>query len=165
MKTSIENSNPKTTNAMKKEFKVKIDNDQYTFDDQNVTVAEILQKSNHSPIECFTVYKKIRGQEVKLVPGDTIDLAEHGLEKFTVKGPEIYTFTVNEDKTGSTDKPELTAAEIMAIVNISTTDYYLNLVNPDGTSTSYRDQLDTKIQMKCPGLEFVSIFIGEVPLS
>ena len=88
---------------------------------------------------------------------EEVDLSKPGIEKFTVKPPEVFYYTV-DGESETTDKHSLTPNEILQLAGLNPNDYYLIQINPDNTQISYKDNPNTHIQMKCPGLKFISAF-------
>ena len=149
-----------------KNYKVKIDDESFVFDHQLVTGKEILEKASKTPVECFTLYQKLKHSDFEKIDlNETVDLTKPGIEHFTVKPPEVFYYTVDEEPE-TTDQKELTPNQILELAGIKpVTDYYLVQINPDGTQTSYKETPTNPIVMKCPAMKFVSIFRGETPVS
>lgn len=149
-----------------KKYKVKIDNEFFIFDHHIVTGKEILEKAGKIPVECHTLYKKLKHCDFEKVdPKEKIDLAEHGVEHFVVKQPEVFNYTVDGEPE-TTDQKELTPNEILELAGITPViDYYLVQINSDGTQTSYIDKPTEPIKMKCPAMKFVSAFRGKTDVS
>jgi hypothetical protein len=147
-------------------YKVKIDDESFVFDHQLVTGKEILEKAGKTPVVCFTLYQKLKHSDFEKIDLiETIDLAKPGIEHFTVKPPEVFYYTVDEEPE-TTDQKELTPNQILELAGIKpVSDYYLVQINPDGTQTPYKDTPTNPITMRCPAMKFVSIFRGETPVS
>lgn len=149
-----------------KKYNVRIDDEKFIFDHQFVTGKELLETAGKIPPECYSLYQKLKHGDFQKIDCDsTVDLALPGIERFVVKPPEVFYYTVdNEPKT--TDLHSLTPNQILELAGIlPVTDYYIVLINPDGSQVSYKDKPEEMIPMKCPGLKFVSLFKGETPVS
>lgn len=149
-----------------KKYKVKIDDEYFIFDHHLVTGKEILEKASKTPVECFTLYQKLKHSDFEKIDlNETVDLVKPGIEHFTVKPAEVFYYTVDEEPE-TTDQKELTPNQILELAGINpVTDYYLVQINSDVSQTSYRDTPSTPIIMRCPAMKFVSIFRGETPVS
>gem|GEM_PF-862904 len=149
-----------------KKYKVKIDDEYFIFDHHIVTGKEILEKAGKTPVECHTLYKKLKHCDFeKIDMKEKIDLAEHGIEHFVIKPPEVFYYTVDKEPE-TTDQKELTPNEILELAGITPVgDYYLVQINQDGTQTSYIDKPEEPIKMRCPAMKFVSAFRGKTDVS
>ncbi|HQQ95012.1 MAG TPA: multiubiquitin domain-containing protein [Bacteroidia bacterium] len=148
-----------------KKYKVKIDNEFFVFNHHIVTGREILETAGKKPTECHTLYQKYKHCDFEKIDLDEkVDLAKPGVEHFIVKPPLVFNYTVDEEPE-TTDKMSLTANQILELAGLKAADHYLVLINPDGSQLSYKDNPTTPIEMKCPGLKFISVFRGEVPVS
>ena len=148
-----------------KKYKVKIDNEFFVFDHHLVTGKEILEKDGKKNADCYTLYQKFKHCDFeKIDPDDKVDLAKPGVEHFVVKPPLVFNYTVDAEPE-TTDKKSLTPNQILELAGLKAADHYLVLVNPDGSQVSYKDNPTANIEMKCPGLKFISVFRGEVPVS
>ncbi len=149
-----------------KRYKVKVDNDYFVFDHHIVTGREILEKACKTPVECHTLYQKLKHCDFEKIDlNEKVDLAKEGIEHFVTKPPEVFYYTV-DDEPETTDQKELTPNQILELAGITpVADYYLVQINHDGSQTSYKDTPTTPIKMKCPALKFVSVFRGETPVS
>ena len=149
-----------------KSYKVKIDNEYFIFDQHLVTGKEILEKARKIPIECHTLYQKLKHCDFEKIDlNEKVDLAKLGVEHFVTKPPEVFYYTVDKEPE-TTDQKELTPNQILELAGITPVpDYYLVQINPDGSQTSYKDTPTTPIRMKCPAMKFVSVFRGETPVS
>jgi hypothetical protein len=149
----------------KKKFKIKVDNQIFEFDKSIVTGSEILTKAGKTPIECYSLYQKFKGCDFEKISLDEpVDLSKPGLEQFTVKEAEVFNYTVDGEPE-MTDKKTLSANEILALIGLNPSDYYLVQLNPDGTQTSYKDNPDEPIIINCTGLKFVSAYRSGTPVA
>lgn len=149
-----------------KSYKVKIDDEHFIFDHQIVTGKEILEKACKKPVECYTLYQKLKHCDFEKIDlNEKVDLAKSGIEQLITKPPEVFSYTVdNEPET--TDQKELTPNQILELAGITPVgDYYLVQINQDGSQTPYKENQTTPIKMKCPAMKFVSVFRGETPVS
>jgi Multiubiquitin len=149
-----------------KKYKVKIDNEYFVFDHHIVTGKEILEKAGKTPIECYSLYQKLKHRDFEKIDFDEkVDLIKHAIEHFVVKPPEIFHYIL-DDEPETTDKKELTPNQILELAGITpVSDYYLVQINHDGSQISYKDTPTTPIKMHCPTMKFVSVFRGETPVS
>lgn len=148
-------------------YKVKIDNGIFVFQHKIVKGKEILEKAGKIPIECFTLYQKFRNHDFEKIDFDEeVDLSKPGIERFSVKPPEVFNYFV-DDEPETTDQEKLTPNQILELAGITpVSDYYLVQIKPDGTQVSYKDNPNTLIQIQChPAMKFVSVFRGETPVS
>ncbi|MDB4582385.1 multiubiquitin domain-containing protein [Draconibacterium sp.] len=149
-----------------KRYKVKVDNEYFVFDNQFATGKEILEKAYKTPVECFTLYQKFKHCDFEKIDlNEKVDLAKSGIEHFVVKPPEIFHYTVDGEPE-TTELKELTPNKILELAGIKpVSDYYLVLKNPDGSEISYKGKPEEPITMLCIGMNFVSIYNGETPVS
>jgi hypothetical protein len=149
-----------------KKYRVKIDNDYFVFDHHIVTGKEILEKAGKIPVECHSLYQKFKhGDFDKVGMTDKVDLLKPGIEHFVVKPAEVFYYTIDKEPE-TTDLHSLTPNQILEFAGITpVSDYYIVQINPDNTQVSFKDKPTEPIQMKCPGLKFVSVFRGETPVS
>lgn len=147
-------------------FKIKVDNDTFSFNTKIVNGEQILIKAGKTPVNCFTLYQKLKGCDFEKVSLDeTVDLSEKGIEKFTVKEAEVFHYLL-DDEPETTDKKSLTANQILELGGIlPVTDYYLMEIEDNGNEISHKDSPNAPILMKCPSSKFVSIFRGAMPVS
>jgi hypothetical protein len=148
-----------------KHYKVKIDGKYYIFHHHIVTGKELLEKAGKIPVECHSLYQKLKNCDFnKISLDEKVDLIKPGVEHFVVKPPEVFYYTV-DDEPETTEHKSLTADKILELAGLKPVDYYLVLVHSDGKQHSYKDTPHAEIKMKCPGLKFISVFRGEVPVS
>ena len=149
-----------------KKDKVKVDDKYYVFDHHSVTGMEILEKAGKIPVECHSLYIKLKHCDFELIAlHDHVDLIHKSVEHFVTKPPIVFHYTVDKDPE-TTDEKELTPNQILELADITPIkDYYLVQINHDGSQTSYKDSPEKPIKMKCPAMHFVSVFNGEMPVS
>lgn len=149
-----------------KRYRVKIGDHYYIFDHHTVTGLQLLEKAGQVPPECHTLYQHFRNGDFRRIGlHDKVNLAEHGVEHFVVKPPEVFHYTVDTDPE-TTEEKELTPNQILEFADIKPVkDYYLVELMPDGQQKSYKGKGDEPIKMRCPGLKFISAFNGETPVS
>lgn len=148
-----------------KKYKVRIDDQSFIFDDQFVTGKQILEKAGKIPVECHTLYQKLKGCDFEKVSLDEkVDLGKPGIEHFVVKPPEVFYYLVDEEPETTAEK-FLTANQVLGNAGLKPEDYYLVQVFADGSQKSYKDIPNEPIEMKCPGHKFISVFRGETPVS
>ena len=149
-----------------KRYKVKIDNEFFIFENHIVTGKEILEKALKTPVECHTLYQKLKHNDFEKVDlNEKVDLTKPGIEHFVVKAPEVFFYTI-DDEPETTDQKELTPNQILELAGIKpVSDYYLVQINQDGSQTPLKDVPTFPIIMRCPVMKFVSVFRGETPVS
>jgi hypothetical protein len=148
-----------------KKYRVKIGDEPFVFDHHLVTGKELLEKAGKTPVECYSLYLKLKGCDFeKVTLSETVDLSKPGIEQFVVKPPEVFHYLV-DDEPETTDEKFLTANQILENAGLKLLDYYLVQVFADGSQKSYKDIPNQRIEMKCPGEKFISVFRGETPVS
>ncbi len=152
--------------ANKNNYKVMVDNIKIKFNKPVVTGEEILIKAGKTPVECFTLYQKLKGCDFeKISLSETVDLSSPGLEKFVIKEPEVFHYTLDDDPE-TTDQKSLSANQILENGGLTpASDYFITEIDNDGNTISHKETPDALIQMKCPGTKFISIFRGAMPVS
>jgi hypothetical protein len=142
-----------------KKYRVKIGDDSFVFDHHLVTGKELLEKTGQTPVECHTLYQKLKGCDFEKIGfAETVDLAKPGIEHFVVKPPEVFHYTVDGEPE-TTDEKKLTPLQILEAAGVNpVTDYYLVLVNADGSQVSYKDKPNDPVEMRCPGSKFISVY-------
>lgn len=149
-----------------KKYKVKVDGKDYVFDNSTVTGEEILLKAGKTPVECHSLYLKLKGSDFELVRmHDHVNLAQGGVEHFITKPPIVYHYLVDTDQE-TTEEKELTPNQILERADFKpVSDYYLVQVLQNGDQISYEGKGDVPIKMTCPTMKFSAIFKGETPVS
>lgn len=149
-----------------KQYKVKINDTHYVFEQEVEFGKEILQKAGFLPVECYWLYQKLKGCDFEKIDlNEKVDLAKPGIEQFVVKPTEVFNYFV-DDEPETTDQKELTPNQILEAAGLTpVSDYYLVRLNADGTQTSFKDSPTTPIKMVCPAVKFVSAFRGETGVS
>lgn len=161
---NLQKSGEKTSKT--KSYKILIDGDKFEFNKSVVTGAEILVKAGMTTPECHSLYQKLKGCEFEKISIDElVDLSNPGIEKFVVKPPEVFYYTLDEEPE-TTDNEFLSANQILTNGGINpAADYYLIEIDSMGHEISHKEKPDEPIKMKCPGSKFLSVFIGETPVS
>jgi len=149
-----------------KTFKASVDDVMVEFDHPKVTGKELLKEAGVKNLECVSLFQKLKGCDFERISlGEEVDLSHPGLEKFVVKPPDSWNYTVDEEPETSTES-KLSANQILANAGLTpVTDYYLVEFDSAGNEISHKDTPDAPIQLKCPGSKFVSVFKGETPVS
>ena len=143
-------------NTSLKEFKIKVNEISFSFTQPKVSGKQILEKACKEPIECYTLYQKLKGCDFEKISLDeVVDLSNPGIEHFVTKEPEVYNYTVDGEPE-TTDKKLLTPTEILKLDAINPNEFYLVQLNHDGTETEYAYAPEEKIKMLCTGMKFVS---------
>lgn len=137
-------------------FKVRINENEFLFLESIVTGKQILKKAGKEPLECYTLYQKLKECDFERISlDDVVDLSNPGIEHFVTKDPEVFNYTVDEEPE-TTDKKTLTPTEILKLNAIDPNTSYLVQLNHDGTETDYAYRPDEPIKMICTGMKFVS---------
>ena len=149
-----------------KHYKVLIDGKHYIFHRHIVTGKEILEKAEKKPVECYTLFEKVKGCEYEKIGLDQeVVLTKHGVEHFITEPPKEFCINVDDEKY-KTKEPVLTPNQILEIAGLKpVTNYYLILIKPDGDKISYEGKPNEPIKMVCPCMKFVSVYVGPTPLS
>lgn len=142
-----------------KKYRVKIGEEYFIFDHQIVTGKQILEKAGKTPVECHTLYQKLKDCDFERISlEEKVDLGRPGIEHFVVKPPEVFHYTIDGEPE-TTDEKSLTPTQILEAAGVEpVSDYYLVLVNADGSQISYKDKPNEPIEMKCPGSKFISVY-------
>lgn len=148
----------------KKLYKIKVNDRIVEFEKKVVTGEEILSEAGFCNPECYSLYQKFKGCDFeKTSLNERVDLSKKGLEKFTVKEPEIFNYSFDGEPE-TTDKEELTANELMELGGIKDPENYY-LVEYTAKDSENKYQGDQKITMRCPGSKFVSVYDGSTPVA
>lgn len=147
-------------------FEIKVDDRIFEFDKPKVKGKEILLIAEKAPIECFSLYQKLKGCDFeKISYEEEVDLSHPGLEKFTVKESEVYHYTVDGEPE-TTEEKFPTANQILEWAGLEPSKYYLYLIPENGQpEKNWKDNPNDKIEMKCPGLKFVSATRSGTPVA
>lgn len=141
---------------LKNNFKITINENETSFSKSNVTGKEILEKVNLTPVQCYTLYQKLKGCDfTKIDLDEEVDLSNCEIEHFVTKEAEVFNYHVNKEPE-ITDKKFLTPAEILKLAAISPEHSYLIQVNEDGSETELAYKPEEKIKMLCTGLKFIT---------
>lgn len=149
-----------------KRYRIIVDDKRIVLDHEIVTGEEILKAAGLLPVECFSLYLKVKGCDFELIrPHEKVDLAENGVEHFVSKPPIVFHYFV-DDESETTEEQQLTPNQILDLAGITPVkDYYLVRVNKDSSQVSYKDTPDKPIKMECPAVHYISVFKGETPVS
>lgn len=142
-----------------KKYRVKIGDTSFVFDRHLVTGKELLEKAGSVPVECYTLYQKLKGCDFEKIDlTEKVDVSKPGIEHFVVKPPEVFHYMVDGEPE-TTDEKSLTPLQILGAAGVNPIgDYYLVLVNADGSQISFKDKPDDPIEMRCPALKFISVY-------
>lgn len=137
-------------------FKAIIDGTTYYFEKPEVTGKDLLVKAGKEPVQCYSLYQKLEGCDFKLVrEDDSVDLGELGTERFEVKDPIVFHYTVNKEPE-TTEHKQLTPTQILKLAGIDPSEFYLIQVQEHGPKISYAFESENPIKMGCPGLHFIT---------
>ena len=102
-------------NTSHMEFKIKVNEIEISFTQPKASGRQILEKACKEPIECYTLYQKLKSCDFEKVSLDEIvDLSNSGIEHFVTKEPEVYNYTVDGEPE-TTDKKLLTPLDILKL--------------------------------------------------
>lgn len=133
-----------------------IEEKKYEFVHPEVTGRQILEKAGKEPAECYSLFQKLEGCDFELIRSDqVVDLRQLGIEKFVVKDPIVFNYTVNSEPE-TTDQKQLTPDEILHLAGISEEENYLIQVLKDMPEIVYAFKPHEHIKMVCPGLHFIT---------
>lgn len=149
-----------------KNYKALVDNEIVAFDHPKVTGQELLKKAGVNHPDCVSLFQKLKGCDFERISlSQEVDLSHPGLERFVIKPPDVWNYSVDEEPETS-GEPELSANQILANAGLTpASDYYLVEFDHAGNEISHKDSSEAPIKLKCPGSKFVSVFIGETPVS
>ena len=106
-------------------YKVTVNENEFLFLESTVTGKQILIKAGKEPLECYTLYQKLKGCDFeKISPEEVVDLSNPGIEHFVTKDPEVFNYTVDGEPE-TTDKKNLTPTEILKLDAIDPNTFYL----------------------------------------
>jgi hypothetical protein len=140
----------------KEKHTITVDGEKINFNKPKVTGIEILEKAKKEPIQCFTLYRKLKGCDFDKVSMDeVIDISDRKIEEFITKEAEVFNYTVNRQPE-LTDKKALTPTEILKLNAIDPNENYLIQLLAGGEEIEYAYRPDTPIKMVCTGMQFES---------
>jgi len=127
-------------------FKFKIKNVEFSSENQVIAGNVILTIGGFQPPEDFELYLELHGKEFEPIQFDeNVDLGLPGIEKFIVNPKKLLKFLVDDEKY-ETDEIELTPTQILQIVGIDPTKYYLKQIKGH-IEITYKNDVDTDIIM------------------
>lgn len=133
-----------------------IDEVKYYFNENQVVGREILTKANKIPVECYSLYKKLKGCDfTKIDLDEVMNLKNPEIEKFVTKPSEVVNYVINNEPE-MTDQKKLTAIKILELVGIDAKQFYLVQLMGDGTEVIYAYSPHELISMHCVGMKFLS---------
>ena len=139
-----------------KTYKVIIDEIGYVINHHIVSGQEILEKAEKTPVECYSLYIKLKHCDLDLIKlNDKVDLSEGGVEHFVTKPPVVFNYTVNSEPE-MTDERVLTPKQIIVLAGLNPEMQYLVQLKHDGTETLYAYTPDVEIKMVCTGMKFLT---------
>lgn len=145
-----------TSNEKRVSFPITLNGKEVDFPKPNVTGKQILEKSGVTPVQCYTLYQKLKGCDfTKIGLDEEVDLSNPGIEHFVTKEPEVFNYQINKEPE-TTDRKHLTPLEILKQAGINSEHSYLIQINEDGSETELAYQPEEKIKMLCTGLKFIT---------
>jgi hypothetical protein len=139
-----------------KTYEIQVNDDVYHFSEPKVTGRQILEKAKLVPVECQSLYWKLKGCDFEKINLDeTVDLSDPGIEHFITKEPEVFHYTVDGEPE-TTDQKSLTPVETLKLAGMDPHERYLIQALKDGKQIEYAFRLDEAITLKCPGLTFIT---------
>lgn len=143
-------------NKVTSHFSITLNGKKLSFSNPHSTGKEILEKAALIPVQCYTLYQKLKGCDfTKIDLDEEVDLANPGIEHFVTKEPEVFTYQINEEPE-TTDKKFLTPVEILQLAAINPEHLFLIQVNEDGSEAELAYKPEEKIKMLCTGLKFIT---------
>jgi hypothetical protein len=137
-------------------FQIIINEKEFSFSKPHVTGEQILEKAGLTPVQCYTLYQKLKGCDfTKIDLDEEVDLSNPGIEHFVTKEPETFNYHVNKEPE-TTGKKYLTPVEILKQAGINSEHSYLVQINDDGSETELAYKPEEKIKMLCTGLKFIT---------
>lgn len=156
---------PEDAKGKNKRYAVQVNDFHLAFHDPIVTGKQIIKEAGFEPVECYVLYQKFKDCDFERIPPDgKIDLSKPRPEKFVVKPTDIFHYTIDNEPETS-DEKFMTANEILIAAGFDPKDYYLVEILHNQQQKSYKDCPDERIELKCPGNKFISVFRGETPVS
>jgi hypothetical protein len=148
-----------------KKYLIRIDHEKYEVHKSELSGREILDIANKKPAECYLLFQKIKGHEhlKKIELNEEVDLKKPGIEMFETKQFDGKREYFLDDEPYTTTEKQLTSRQILIKANLNPDVYYIKEIIGD-EQISYKDKLDLPIDI-CPGLKFVSVNIGPMPVS
>src|ERR1700753_1707861 len=110
---------------MQKTHKVRVDGQIIEFHQPDVTGREILLKAGKTPVECYTLYQKLKGCDFEKINLDeVVNIADDQVEEFVTKDPETFRYTIDGEPE-MTDQQEMTPDQILREAGIDHKEHYL----------------------------------------
>lgn len=149
-----------------KKYLIRVEDKSYIFDKGSASGAEILEKAGYTPVDCYSLYQKFKGCDFeKISPNEKVDFTKPGIERFIVKPPEVFHYTIDGEPE-TTDEEYLTPNQILERGGITpVSDYYVVQITQDQQQIEYKDSPNKPIKMECPGLKFISVYRSSTPVA
>lgn len=134
-------------------YEIKINEKLVVFNKPQVTGREILEHAEMDPVECHSLYQKIKGYDFEYIAlTDTVDLSNEEIEHYITNGPVVFNYTVNKEPE-TTDSKFLTPAQIILLAGLNRQEVFLLEISDEGEiNLAYK--LEEPIKMRCPALKF-----------
>jgi hypothetical protein len=133
-----------------------VDEVKYYFTENQVVGREILLKAGKVPVECYSLYRKLKGCDfTKIDLDEVVNLKDPEIEKFVTKPAEVVNYMINNEPE-MTDQKKLTATKILELAGIDAEQFYLVQLKEDGSEVIYAYNPQDLIAMDCVGMKFVS---------
>jgi Prokaryotic E2 family E/Multiubiquitin len=135
---------------------IHIDKIKYYFNESQVVGRQILIKAGKTPVECFSLYRRLRGCDfTKIDLDEVVNLKDPEIENFMTKTAEVVNYVINNEPE-MTDQKKLTATKILELAGIDAEEFYLVQVKEDGSEVVYAYNPQDLIIMHWVGMKFVS---------
>lgn len=135
-------------------YPIKVNDETFHFNREKVTGKQILEKAGLVPIECHSLYRKLRNDDfTKIGLDEEVNISNIEINHFITKEAEVFNYHINHEPE-MTDKKFLTPVEILKFAGIDPIHSYLIKINQDGSETELAYKEEEKIRMICTGLKF-----------
>lgn len=140
----------------KKGNRILVDEVTLFFEEENVSGRSILGKAGKTPVECFTLYQKLKDCDFEKIGLDEmVNVGHPGIERFVTKEAEVFNYVINGEPE-MTDQKILTPAKILQLAGIDPSDFFLVQLRDNGTEIVYAFSSDESIVMSCCGMKFIT---------
>ena len=140
----------------KKENQINVDGINYYFIQDKVVGREILLKAGKTPVQCYSLYQKLKGCDfTKIDLDEVVNLKRPEIERFVSKPAEVMNYEINNEPE-MTDQKKLTATKILELAGIDVEQFYLVQLMVDGSEVVYAYDPHEVISMHCGGMKFLT---------
>ena len=133
-----------------------VDEVRYYFTENQVVGREILVKAGKLPVECYSLYRKLKGCDfTKIDLDEVVNLIDPEIERFVTKPSDVVNYVINNEPE-MTDQKKLTATKILELAGIDEAKFYLVQLKLDQSEIVYAYNPNELITMHCGGMKFLS---------